>query len=132
MTCRKVMLALALLMILAVGCAPAEPMCPEGALTYLPADATGAALQAQISGPAEIPIRGKTVAFAQVVSGALCDAALSGKVYIGCDVQVKAWDTAPNFLDGCHFVVDDGAVITVAAHNGEVFYKGCSACHTQQ
>lgn len=118
--------------LLVVGCAQAEPVCPPDSVGLLAPDASGTALQPTSLNPGEVEINGKPQEFDQVLHGPLCDAALAGNIYIACDVQVKAWTTAPNFLDGCPFNVAEGSEITVAAHNNEVYYKGCAACHTSQ
>lgn len=118
-----------LALVFLAGCKPAEPACPTGSITFAEAAELIALPAAVPSGPADVDIRGKLVAFDQVVDGPLCNVSLSGKVYIACDVTIAKWQDAPNFLDGCDFNVADGSVITVAAHNNTPYYKGCASCH---
>lgn len=112
------------------GCASAAPVCAPEALQHqdrtVPFAAPSAAILPQ---PEQVTVDGKLVTFDQVVHGQLCNNQLKGKVYIACDITVYAWDKTPNFLDGCNLTVEPGAVITVAAHNNAVYYKGCDSCH---
>ena len=112
-------------------CQPSEPFCPEGSVTYR--DRTNpfeiGAVQSPAPAAETIDIKGKPIAFEQVIHGQLCNNHLSGTVYVGCDVVVYKWETASNFLDGCDFIVEPGTIIYVAAHNNTAYYQGCSSCH---
>lgn len=109
-------------------CQPAAPFCASGALTYLEPGATPQ--PGRVSGaPTGVAAGPTTLKVDRVVSGYLCNNALSGSVYIACDVQVNRWVDKPLFLDGCAFTVAPGTVIYVAAHNNEAYYNGCAACH---
>lgn len=118
-----------LMLILLAGCQPAEPVCPEGTITFAEAADVIAQPAVEPSGPEEVEIRGRLVSFDQVIHGPLCNNDLAGKVYIACDLEIAKWEEAPNFLDGCNFNVEEGSVIYVAAHNNTPYYKGCASCH---
>jgi len=120
-----------MVLVLLAGCQAAEPPCPEGAVQYLDAAALQALPQAEAMG-GTLEVDGSQAAFDQVIHGALCNAHLAGKVYIACDIQIAAWQDAPNFLDGCDFMVEEGSEITVAAHNNAVYFKGCGSCHASE
>jgi len=79
--------------------------------------------------PLLVDINGKMTPVDRIVTGPVCNELWSGKVYIGCNIQIAAWDEAPRFFEACDFNVDPGAIIIVASHNNETFYRGCS-CHT--
>ncbi len=114
-------------------CQPAEAICDEDTIRYVDSVDQLPPLTESADGsrpsPGEIEIKGKLTHFDDVISGPLCNNHLSGKVYITCDLEIVAWDTAPNFLDGCDFQVEPGSEITVASHNNAVYYKGCGSCH---
>jgi len=119
---------LVLVILLLAGCQAAAPACPEGAIQYTGA-ASLQALPISEAAAGTVELQGKQAVFDQVVSGPLCNNNLAGTVYIGCDIQIAAWQDAPNFLDGCDFSVEEGSEITVAAHKNAVYYKGCASCH---
>ena len=68
------------------------------------------------------------VAVDKIVRGLLCNDAWSGTIYVAEDIEVYAWTDEPTFLRGCNLQVAPGTVAHVAAHPGEVFYRGCT-CH---
>jgi hypothetical protein len=113
-------------------CQPQEPYCAENDLTYLdlstwnPSDAE---INTPGQSPVSIDVDGKTMQFDQVIHGPLCNNHLSGSVYIACDIGIPQWQGTPNFLDGCDLEIDQGSVITVAAHNNTPYYQGCDNCH---
>jgi hypothetical protein len=78
-----------------------------------------------------VQIAGKMVTVDKVVSGPLCNDTWSGKVYVGCDVIVAAWNETepPLFFKGCDLQIEPGTVVYVAGHNDAPYYRGCS-CHT--
>ena len=107
-------------------------VCPEGSVTYLPGIQALPGLSAAGNpAPVEVEIRGKTMKFDRLVEGPLCNIKLSGKVYVGCNIQIPEWDKEenPTFLKNCDFSVEPGSVIYVGVHNNSIFKKGC-ACHT--
>lgn len=121
---------IALVLILLGGCQPAEPVCAPGIIEYTdPAELIALPASSNPALPGEVEIKGKMVQFDQVVHGPLCNNDLAGKVYLACDLQVASWDTAPNFLDGCDFNIEEGTVVYVASHNNTAYYKGCESCH---
>lgn len=99
-------------------------------LTVLP---TTAPPTAPTPGPSPTPIlteiKGKKIAVDKVVEGPLCHDVWRGTVYVTCNVQVRAWEKRPNFLEGCNLTIEPGTVVYVAAHNDAAYYNGCS-CHT--
>jgi hypothetical protein len=111
-------------------------VCPEGSVTYLPDPESfpklpAAGNPAQASGPVTVEIKGKKMEVDRFVEGPLCNIKLSGKVYVGCNIQIPGWDKEENpvFFKNCDFSVEPGSVIYVAPHNDAVYKKGC-ACHT--
>lgn len=109
-----------------------QSTCPEGSITYLddvslfPPDSSAG----QSFSKVEMEIRNKTITFDRVVSGPVCNDTWEGTVYVGCDIQVLAWDIKPFFFtNGCNLEVKPNAVIYVAAHNNAAYYKGCVSCH---
>jgi hypothetical protein len=109
-------------------------VCPEGSVTYLPNIQALPKLSAGDNpAPVDVEIKGKKLKFDRLVEGPLCNIELSGKVYVGCNVQLQEWDKEgnPTFLKNCDFSVAPGSVIYVGPHNNAVFKKGC-ACHTGQ
>ncbi|MBN2387337.1 MAG: hypothetical protein JXB85_09970 [Anaerolineales bacterium] len=122
-----------LLLILLSACG-SQPACPEGSVTYVSdPDAFPDLLSATDLEPApvSVEVRGRPLDVDQLVRGPLCNAHLSGTVYVACDLEIMAWDDEeyPTFLEDCDFTVDPGTVIYVAAHNDAPYYNGCS-CHT--
>ena len=114
------------------GCQSSTPVCPTGSVTHQKSTTPFPTQPSSIDSPVsseQVLINGKAMDFDQVVHGQLCNLILSGNVYIACDVMVAEWSGAPNFLDGCDFVVEPGTVIYVAAHNNAPYYKGCVSCH---
>lgn len=81
------------------------------------------------SSPTEVTIGGKQIMVDKVVVGPLCNDEWKGIVYVGCDVQVLAWDETPLFLKDCDLSIEPGTVTYVAYHNDAPYYNGCS-CHT--
>jgi hypothetical protein len=107
-------------------------VCPEGSIAYLPNIQTLPRLSsADNPAPVEVEMKGKKMKFDRFVEGPLCNIKLSGKVYVGCNVQLQEWDKEgnPTFFKNCDFSVEPGSVIYVGPHNNAVFKKGC-ACHT--
>ncbi len=121
---------IALAFIMLAGCQPADPVCPPGTIEYLePAVLIDQPAAGNPAAAGEVEIKGKLVAFDQVVHGPLCNNDLAGKVYVACDLQVARWEEVPNFFDGCNFQVEEGTIIYVASHNNTAYYKGCESCH---
>lgn len=121
-----------LLLILIVGCKPAEPACPAESISYLaefsslePAPAQG---NVNIE-PQLVEIKGNEILVDKVVSGALCRDTWQGTVYVPCEIQILAWEENPTFLENCELIIEPDTVVYVAAHNDEPYYQGCS-CHT--
>ena len=107
-------------------------VCSEGSVTYLPGIQALPKLSAAGNpAPVEVEIRGKKMKFDRLVEGPFCNIKLSGKVYVGCNIQIPEWDKEenPTFLKNCDFSVEPGSVIYVGVHNNAIFKKGC-ACHT--
>jgi hypothetical protein len=75
-----------------------------------------------------LEIGGRTVSVDEVIHGFLCDDTWDGTIYVADDIQVNAWEDEPSFLRECSLEVSPGTVVHVAAHPGEVFYRGCT-CH---
>jgi len=122
-----------LALIFLTGCGKQEPICPAvtGTPDYLTVPPEE--LPTPKLGPAPTPvvmdIGGRTITVDKVVSGPLCNDTWSGVVYVTCNVQVYAWDKAPDFLKNCNLVIKPGTVVYVARHNDTAYYNGCS-CHT--
>lgn len=109
-------------------------VCPEGSVTYLSDMESFPKLSVtdnpeQAFQPVTVQIRGKKMKVDRLVQGPLCNVKLSGKVYVGCDIQIPKWEDAPRFFEDCDFSVEPGSVIYVGVHNDAVYKKGC-ACHT--
>ena len=105
---------------LLTACGTPTPVCTPGSVTYpgaLTPFPTAPAPGGPTPTPAQVDIGGRTLTVDQVIHGPLCNARLSGVVYIACDVQVREWSEEPDFLAGCDFTVEPGTVIYVAAHN---------------
>ena len=118
--------------LLSTACERKATVCPEGSVTYISDMASFPKLSSDGSpAPVEVEIRGKKMKFDRLVEGPFCNIKLSGKVYVGCDIQIFEWDKEGNhvFLKGCDFSVEPGSVIYVGKHNNAIFKKGC-ACHT--
>lgn len=85
--------------------------------------------------PVEVKIRNQIVSVDKIVHGFVCDDQWTGTVYVDCDVEVPEYevvnDEEANFFAGCDLQIEEGALVYVAFHNDEVFYKGCS-CHTNE
>jgi hypothetical protein len=79
--------------------------------------------------PAEVSVGGKMMTVDRVVTGPLCNDHWDGTIYVGCAVQVLAWDETPLFLKDCNLSIEPGTVVYVAYHNDAAYYNGCS-CHT--
>ena len=132
----KVSIALFLVSVflLITACQPGEPVCPPDSITRI-TDAppfppqTSPLKTADSLNPVEVEINGKTMLVDQVVNGILCEGAWSGTVYVGCDIQIAAWEGEADFLEECNLQIEPGTVVYVAAHDDEPYYKGCS-CHT--
>ena len=82
-----------------------------------------------VRSPAEVSIDGKMMTVDRVVTGPLCSDHWEGTIYVGCDVQVMAWEETPLFLKDCNLSIEPGTVVYVAYHNDAAYYNGCS-CHT--
>lgn len=118
-----------LFIILLSACMDARSLCSPGMITYRDRNnpfPTPAEVQLN---PQQIEVKNKMIDFDHVVTGQLCNNHLEGMVYIGCDIEIYAWENKSNFLDDCSFTVDPKAIIYVAAHNNTAYYKGCDSCH---
>ena len=129
-------LFLASLALFLSACERKATVCPEGSVTYISDMASFPKLSAtgnpeQASGPVTVEIRGKKTKVDRLVEGPFCNIKLSGKVYVGCDIQIPEWDKEenPTFFKNCDFSVEPGSVIYVGVHNDSIFKKGCG-CHT--
>lgn len=122
--------------LLSTACERKATVCSEGSVTYISDMAAFPKLSstenpAKASGPVMVEVGGKQIKFDRLVEGPFCNIKLSGKVYVGCDIQIFEWDKEGNpvFLKDCDFSVEPGSVIYVGKHNNAMFKKGC-ACHT--
>jgi hypothetical protein len=129
-------LSLAFSVLLLSACERKATVCPEGSVTHLPDVEAFPKLSStenpvKASGPVTVEVRGKQMKFDRLVEGPFCNIKLSGKVYVGCNIQIPEWDKEenPTFLENCDFSVEPGSVIYVGPHNNAIFKKGC-ACHT--
>jgi len=112
-----------------------EPVCLPDSVTYtndletLPAPVLAAA--GELSAPLMVDIRGKTIPVDRVIEGPVCNDYWTGTIYVGCNIEIPAWDTddPPTFFEKCDLVIEPDTVIYVASHNDTAYYKGCS-CHT--
>lgn len=115
--------------ILLSACMDSRSLCSPGEITFRDrGDPFPALTEVQLN-PQQIEVKKKMINMDQVVSGQLCNNHLEGKVYIGCDIQMYAWEDKSNFLDDCDFTVAPNTIIYVAAHNNTAYYKGCDSCH---
>ena len=129
-----VALLLAFFVLFLPACQRKKTVCPEGSVTYVSDKAAfppaSAAVQpGQTASPVTVKIKGKDVEVDRLIEGPLCNEHLSGRIYVGCNLQIARWEKKPAFLKECDFTVDPGAVVYVAAHNDQVMLKGCG-CHT--
>jgi hypothetical protein len=128
-----ILFSLLILLLLLTACQHNPTVCTPGSIQYA---ADRSLLPAPVPGKDGQPgtetelleINGRAMEVDAVLQGPLCDAHLSGTVYIGCDIEVIAWEQYPKFLETCDFSVEDGSVVYVAWHNDAAYYKGCS-CH---
>ena len=132
----KVVIALIFtsVLLLTSACQPREPVCPPDSITYVSSAEQLAVFPPQIdagstSTQVEVEINGKTMLVDQIINGPLCNGDWSGTVYVGCDIQIAAWEGEAGFLEECDLTIEPGTVVYVAAHDDEPYYKGCS-CHT--
>lgn len=91
-------------------------------------------LEAEQSGEASpyfITVDGEQFCVDTVLEDDLCDAELSGIVYVYDGIRVAEWENAPNFLKGCDFEVAPGTIILVGYHNNTPYYNGCASCHDE-
>jgi hypothetical protein len=107
----------------------ARSLCSPGMITYRERDNPFPALTDVQLNPQQIEVKNKMIDFDHVVTGQLCNNHLEGKVYIGCDIEIYAWEGKSNFLDDCDFTVAKNTIIYVASHNNTAYYKGCDSCH---
>jgi hypothetical protein len=130
----SIVLVLVSIFLLISACQPREPICSPDSITRI-ADAPPFPTHASpiktdgFLKPVEVEINGKTMLVDQLVNGTLCEGNWSGTVYVGCDIQIAAWEGEADFLQGCDLEIEPGTVVYVAAHDDEPYYKGCS-CHT--
>jgi hypothetical protein len=122
------------IVLLTSACQPREPVCPPDSITYVSNAAQLAVLTSPVDvgsslTPVEVEINGKTMLVDQIVHGPLCNGDWSGTVYVGCDIQIAAWEEEAGFLEECDLDIEPGTIVYVAAHDDEPYYKGCS-CHT--
>jgi hypothetical protein len=130
------LLLLVMMSLLAVGCSRKSAVCATEP-PNLPVEVRQAITASENPGdvifPVEIEIRNRTVSVDKIVHGFVCDDQWSGTVYVDCDVEVPDYEVISeeeaNFFEGCDLQIEEGAVVYVAFHNDEAYYKGCS-CHT--
>ena len=125
-------LALAFSSSLLSGCQSSSPACPPRtgtpqavALAAIASTATPKPHRTAVL----MEIGGRTIPVDKVVDGPLCYDSWEGTVYVGCNVQVRAWEGQPTFLQDCDLSIAPGSVVYVAYHNNAAYYNGCS-CHT--
>ena len=116
---------------LTAACQPGEPICPPDSIKRInqaiPIPSSNPSEDVKTDQkPVEVQINGKTVLVDQVIQGPLCQGNWSGTVYVGCDLQIAAWEEEADFLKGCNLMIEPGTVVYVAAHDNEPYYKGCS------
>ena len=121
-------------LLLTSACQPREPVCPPDSITRITGAPPFPTLTSPLEAPAslkpvEVEVNGKTMLVDQVVQGTLCEGSWSGTVYVGCELQIAAWEEEADFLEECDLAIEPGPVVYVAAHDDEPYYKGCS-CHT--
>ena len=112
-------------------CPPENPHAPAPIVTALPTRISAQDPDTLLS-PAMVKVRGKMVPVDKVVHGSFCEDEWKGVVYVDCDAQVSEWEEVPNFLDDCSLSIKEGAVVYVAAHNNQAYYKGCSCHYTDE
>lgn len=115
--------------VLLSACMDARSLCTPGMITYRKRDNPFPSITEKQLNPQQIEIKGKMKDLDHLVSGQLCNNHLEGMVYVGCDIEIYAWEDKSNFLDDCTFTVEPDAIIYVAAHNNTAYYKGCNSCH---
>lgn len=126
----KILLSFALFFIVLLSaCMDARSLCTPGMITYRERANPFPSITEKQLNPQQIEIKGKMKDFDHFVSGQLCNNHLAGIVYVGCDIEIYAWEDKSNFLDDCNFTVEPDAIIYVAAHNNTAYYKGCNSCH---
>lgn len=118
-------------LLLAASCLPTPP--PELLYTATPKPAATSTKTSEPSRdptttPVLVEIGGKTVTVDRIIEGLLCNDVWQGTIFVSPDVQVNPWTEEPTFLRQCDLQVDEGTIVHVAAHPGEVFYRGCT-CH---
>ena len=113
-------------------CMDARSLCPPGMITYRERTDPFSKLTVTQPEPQQIEIKRKMVNFDQVVTGQLCNNHLEGMIYVGCNIEIYAWEGKSNFLDECNFIVEPDAIIYVAAHNNSAYFKGCDSCHMSE
>lgn len=131
---KSTLIPILLLMLCCAACQADEPVCPPvtGTPKYLDplSEASlSAPSPAASPTPAWIEIGGKEIRVDKLVEGPLCNDTWNGVVYVGCEVQVFAWQDQPLFLKDCSLNIEPGTVVYVADHNDTAYYNGCS-CHT--
>ncbi len=126
----KIPLSFALFFIVLLSaCMDARSLCTPGMITYQERANPFPSITEKQLNPQQIEIKGKMKDFDHFVSGQLCNNNLEGLVYVGCDIEIYAWEDKSNFLDDCNFTIEPDAIIYVAAHNNTAYYKGCNSCH---
>lgn len=115
--------------VLLSACMDARSLCTPGMITYRERSNPFPPITENQFNPQQIEIKGKLKNFDHLVAGQLCNNHLEGSVYVGCDIEIYAWEDKSNFLDDCNFSVEPDAIIYVAAHNNTAYYKGCDSCH---
>lgn len=118
-----------LFIILLSACMDARSLCSPGMITYRKRNNPFPIPTENRLNPQQIEVKKKMIDFDHVVTGQLCNNHLEGMVYIGCDIEIYAWEEKSNFLDDCDFTVEPNTIIYVAAHNNTAYYKGCDSCH---
>lgn len=132
----KVAIALIItsVLLLTSACQPREPVCPPDSIKRIPEAPPFPTVISPVDvepaiTPVEVEVNGKIMLVDKIVRGPLCSGDWSGTVYVGCDIQIAAWEEEADFLEDCDLAIEPGTVVYVAAHDDEPYYKGCS-CHT--
>jgi hypothetical protein len=115
--------------VLLSACMDARSLCTPGMITYRERTNPFPSTSEKQLNPQQVEIKRKMKDIDHFVSGQLCNNHLEELVYVGCDIEIYAWEDKSNFLDDCNFTVEPDAIIYVAAHNNTAYYKGCNSCH---
>jgi hypothetical protein len=113
-------------------CQRTSSFCNPGTISHRDSSDPFPLLLSEQKNPQTLEIKRRNINFDQVISGQLCNNKLAGTVYVGCDIEIYAWEEKSTFLDNCNFEVKPGTIIYVASHNNTAYYKGCDSCHTSR